>query len=257
MDEEAVKAISTLAVEAAGTEVVAGRTYWKSSHELIAEPFHRPDTLKFVTLTALQSYVLGEPDRTPGSLGNNTDETPLIDAVEAFFHVEDFNRVVLLSAPLGPRNQRHRIAEAVSPVSLDFPFGQFMPVEELSIKLRTMFVRNDNVDEIVQILTKVDVTNGLQQSDDGMSQTVQVKKGISGASVEGKTTKGLYRLAPRRTFDEAEQAESEFLFRMKISEEKGATAALFQSGGNEWRLASIQNARKWLQDSIPGWKVLA
>jgi hypothetical protein len=255
MDDAAVKAIKDLALESQGTIEVGGRTYWKASKERIVAPHYTPETLKFVTLTGLVDYVTGEPDVVE-TAGTPDPSTPLVNAKDAYLHIEDFNKVVLLSAPQGPKNIRHRIAEATSPVSLDFPFGKFMPVEEMTIKLRTMFCKNDDLDEIVFSLTKVDLSNSLQQGDDGVSQSIQVKKGISGASVEGKTLKGLYNLAPRRTFGEAVQAESEFLFRMKIVEGEG-TAALFQSGGNEWRLAAIQNVRTWLTDKLPGWKVLA
>lgn len=249
-DAAAVHAVRDLALESQGTITVDGKEYWKQTRELVVpiQPLFLPETLNFVTLTGLAAYLTGEPDVVEGL-------TKVIDAKTAYLHVEDFDKVSVLSAPQGDKRVRHRIAQAKSPVSLDFPFGKFMPLEELTIKLRTQFVRNEALDEIVQMLTKVDISNGVTQADDGISQGVQIKKGISGANVEGKTNRGLYRLAPRRTFDEAQQAESEFLFRLKIGD--GAEAALFQSGGNEWRLAAIQNVRTWLQGNLPGWKVLA
>ena len=254
MDDTAVNSIRDLTLKTQGTVKVNDVDYWLQTMKPVEKPFHLPETLVFVTLTGLVAYVNNEPDRVDGEVA--TDRCPRIDARVAYLHVEDFDRVALLSAPVGPLNDRHRIAVAKSPVALDFPFGKFLPVEEMTIKLRTMFVKNPDIDEIVQALTKVDIENGVQQSDDGVSQSVQIKKGISGASVEGKTLKGLYSLAPRRTFDEAVQPESQFLFRLKIGE-AGATAALFEAGGSAWRLASIQNVRTWLQGQLAGWKVLA
>lgn len=256
MDRSAIEALRDLSREGRGFIEIDGHKYWERDKTPVHPPFFRPDSLRFVTLTGLVSYLTSEPDRVEGQ-STADPTTPLIDAKLAYLHVEDFDRVVILSAPDGPDNGRHRIAEAVSPLALSFPFGQYQPVEDMMIRLRTLFVDNDDLKQVIELITKVDITQGIQLGDNGVAQTVAVNKGISGANKEGVTQKGYYYLKPRRTFDEVDPIESLFLFRLKDGGERGALAALFEAGGDDWRVKTIQRVREWLVNQLSAWKVLA
>jgi hypothetical protein len=59
-------------------------------------------------------------------------------------------------------------------------------------------------------------------------------------------------LKPFRTFREAEQPSSDFIFRVKADEIKGNLCALFEADGGYWKIAAMQNVRTWLQNKLAG-----
>ena len=56
-------------------------------------------------------------------------------------------------------------------------------------------------------------------------------------------------LKPFRTFAEAEQPESKFIFRMR-KDEDGVTAALIEADGGAWKVQAIKNIANYLEDKL-------
>lgn len=240
MDNEGVKEIERIvkAGQQALSPIKIGDSEYTAQALARIPEFHPlPGTREFLTLTGLAGLLIENPDKIPAG---------------AFIHVLDFNAVEIVGPPEGEALKSAVYAKAKSPVSQDFPFDRFMPVEEMVIKVRSLFAPNDELAEVVSMLVNVDSTKSVSQDDDGVGQAITVKVGGSGAIREPKLNRGIFKLKPFRTFQEIDQPEGEFLFRIKTDTEKGASAALFSAGGNAWRLLAIARIKDYLTTTLGG-----
>ena len=80
------------------------------------------------------------------------------------------------------------------------------------------------------ILERVNYENGITTVDNGVSQTVEARTGISLKQM--LNIRPRVELAPFRTFFEVEQPASEFLLRLNDSAEVG----FFEADGGAWKL---------------------
>ena len=125
-------------------------------------------------------------------------------------------------------------------------WGRFENIESFIINLRSKFVENEDLKYILSTLSKVSNTDSVQQNDDGVSQTVETRRGVSLAT---KTAiKPILKLAPYRTFTDVEQPESEFLFRLDTE----GNAALFEADGGAWEQTAINNIADYLMAELSG-----
>lgn len=135
-------------------------------------------------------------------------------------------------------------AEADTP---QIEFGRYMPYENMMIALKSKFVPTDELNELVKLLGTITEENRTAISDDGFTQSVNVKQGI--ALIGSKAVNPIVKLKPFRTFVEVEQPESEFLIRLR----QGGEAALFEADGGAWKLEARHNIaeclRKLLSDT--------
>jgi len=83
--------------------------------------------------------------------------------------------------------------------------------------------------------------------DDGVSQQATVKSGVT--SVVDVKVPNPVLLKPFRTFAEAEQPESKFIFRLR-KDDAGVTAALFEADGGAWKVQAIQNIADYLNEHL-------
>lgn len=166
----------------------------------------------------------------------NIDELDLIDSYIAV--IDSPQSVALCSTLLNQQREREILLTA----SLDsnmktFPFGTFMPQEEFIIKLHSLFEKKegDDFDYVALMVSKTVQADTADTNDDGITQHVTVKRGISGALKEKGEIKPIVRLSPYRTFREIAQPESQFLLRIKTSDNGAVQAALFEADGGAWR----------------------
>lgn len=136
-----------------------------------------------------------------------------------------------------------------------FPFDHYLDPEDFLIKARAMFLPSKDLETIITMVSKLTVQNEVTTSDDGMSQQVSVKKGISGGLAEKESTKGKYFLAPYRTFREVEQPVSEFILRFQAREDRQPKVALFDSAGGMWRLQAMQGIHRYIMDCFEALKI--
>lgn len=203
------------------------------------KPFHAlPEPRKFLNLTGLIAYLNLNPDGL-GFAVKGVGISADTKNKGVYLHVTDYNKLQLIGPPESEDRKNPVYATAESPVSNDFQFDQFMPVETLVIKLRTLFQDNDDLKEIVAMLVSVDNTESVKQEDDGIGQGLTVKRGGSGVLKGPKDNRGSFKLQPFRTFAEINQPEIDVLFRIKTDVERGASAAIFSAGGTGWKLVAI------------------
>ena len=96
---------------------------------------------------------------------------------------------------------------------------------------------------MLQLIKKVSKAESVELEDDGITQKVKAKNGVS--LNWGVTTKPIVTLTPYRTFIEVEQPESEFLFRVRDN-----SFALFEADGGAWKIKAKQNIRKFFNEKL-------
>lgn len=160
---------------------------------------HRPEALLVSSLNALVAYLAANPDG--------------LDVADLFIHVESRKRVELLG-PLQPKNDNLRfnyVGAAFTPPS--FEFGRWYPVDDFIMAFQAAFIPTDEFDAVVCMLANIANEAVKQSVDDGFSQTIQVKTGLTTKS-EVKVQNPV-RLRPIFTFREAEQPLGDFILRLK------------------------------------------
>lgn len=216
-------------------QTVNGRSFLVtgSNYEEI-EPLELPKPERAVTrsLNALAALVKTEID--------SFVDHPLYISCEKYDHVRVFTRP-------NATDDLHRwtpyeaIASDLPPMIEEVRWS----FDEAQIKLRSMFQRasdgnTNDVDYILSLLSHMSVDQSVKSDDNGVTQTVQVRKGVS--FVETQRVNPIVKLAPYRTFQEVEQPESEFVFRVYDDRSISLTAA----DGGMWKMAARSAARQYL-----------
>jgi hypothetical protein len=162
-------------------------------------------------------------------------------------HVESHREVSLISSLSGELKKRTVYLTAKLDSGLEeFPFGRWLDAEEASIRLLSMFETTEDLQKVVRMTGKTVAQDTLETEDDGFTQRVTVRKGVSGALKEAEAVKSIVHLRPYRTFRELEQVESAFLLRMRPVEGSQPQIALFEADGGAWRNAAVLRIREYL-----------
>lgn len=209
-----------------------GNQYYSTEKlHLIEEPVYKPDIFYVNTLNSLAVMIETEVDKIK--------ELPLIVGVGSHYEVQvyttydsKFGRPMIYKAK----------AEAPRLYSID----NYMGHEEFMIELRSKFVRNDDVSYLLTLLASVVDENSVKSSDNGVSQKVEVRQGIT--TIGEMPVRPIVSLAPYRTFLEVEQPESEFLVRLK----EGGKIALFEADGGMWKLEAKRKIAEYLRNRLKG-----
>lgn len=232
MDKSAVESVAELAKKGFTIEV-SGETYSPFNMQRIYnEP--RPDGVHVNTLTGICDYLIA-----------NVDEVDL----STLFAIVRCNKVMVLSKAYGETLSRDQsIISEFNPV--DFNFNSFMNVEEFMIEIKSKFLETPDLKTLLSFISKIDMKTTISLEDDGVSQVVNVQKGVSGQRVEGKVAPSIVRLRPYRTFYEVEQPESDFLFRIKSYGET-VSCGLFEADGQRWKNVAAYNVSEFLKVNLP------
>ena len=150
---------------------------------------------------------------------------------------------------------RHReyFAEARL-IQTGFPFGQYMPQEDMIVALHTQFRQSANRDKLLKICAGLIVRAEVQTTDDGLSQRVQAQVGIT--RVQEVDIENPVMLQPIRTFTEVQQPEAPYVVRIKGGEKIAPTLAIYEADGGQWKNVAIGNIRDWLSVKLPGTKII-
>lgn len=187
------------------------------------------ESIQTNTLTGLCDYIK-----------SNVDD---MDA-KMLLHVVSPTKVRLLSA-LDAERGRECLMEAHALLP-EFTFGRFMGHEEFCIALQSKFIKNDDRDLVLKFAGTVEDGTVTQYGDDGVTQKATVKTGL--ASKSDAVVPNPVTLAPYRTFLEAEQPESEFIFRMRACD--GVQCAVFEADGGAWKNRAMENVKAYLQEQL-------
>jgi hypothetical protein len=204
-----------------------------------------PEPLVVHTLGALVEYLVQNRDG--------------LDPKTCTVHVKDHLTVEVCSklrAPYGQRDVFMRAQTAnVAASSQMFSFGSFLPVEDMIIALQTLFTDHADRGKVLKLLGSVKDEQVSTQGDDGVSQSVSVKAGISLTEVE-EVPNPVY-LAPYRTFAEMRQPVSAFVLRARKGQHGGITFALFEAEGAHWKLEAVERIAEYLKGQIGSFGLIA
>ena len=181
----------------------------------------------------------------------NIDELDLINSYIAV--INSPQAVVLRSTLLGQKRERETLLTASLDSDMEsFPFGIFISQEDFIIKLHSLFEKKegDDFDYVATMVSKTVQADTADTDDDGITQHVTVKRGISGALKEKGETKPIVRLSPYRTFREIAQPESQFLLRIRTGDNGAVQAALFEADGGVWRNEARLRIAAYLKEHI-------
>lgn len=202
---------------------VDGKAYCTEKLEEVVPNKYRLSMMQVHSLDAVVQIIRQEGDR-------------IIDRVRyapLFISVDTPSRVSVFSS-FDERMTREEIVCSIydGPV---FEAGRWMTPEEAVIKLRSMFAvasgaEEDGISYLLEALSNIDFQQGTTTSDNGVSQSVEMRKGIMVKSME--KIKPIVTLAPFRTFSEVPQPASEFLFRL----DDNMNIGLFEADGGAWKL---------------------
>lgn len=119
------------------------------------------------------------------------------------------------------------------------------------ITLRSGFVETEDTKYILGLLSNITNMDSVKTTDNGLTQMVNIKKGISLQQEE--KIKSRVTLKPFRTFLEVDQPESEFLLRMRRGDSENNTSAkiaLFEADGGAWKLQAKHNIAEYFKDKL-------
>lgn len=111
----------------------------------------------------------------------------------------------------------------------------FMEYDRAIIAIRSKFIPGEDVDYILDLLSRINKENGVTSMDNGVSQTVEARTGISLKQMVNVRPR--VKLAPYRTFLEVDQPVSEFLLRL----DEDGQVGLFEADGGMWKMEAKKN----------------
>ena len=215
--------------------VIGGRNYGLlDEYQPVLEP--RFETLRTHTLRGIVDMI----------------EDHEIDKSELRIHVYSPTDIFLELKENGPFDQKQKLIHAQAYVT-DFEFGKKYDTETFIISLNSQFIQTDDRDAILQLASMVTIETAGTVSDTGVSQKMDVKKGVS--LKDRVEVKNPFALRPYRTFSEIEQPISDFVFR--VHDDGGLKCSLHEADGAQWKLKAVESIREYFVMVVPDVTIIA
>lgn len=215
---------------------IDGETYCdKSLNRVSYNP--RADEIEMSTLTSLVEYIK-----------NNIDvmRKPMI--VHVITPTE-----VLLYTSLDFDRKREYLVRVKANIPR-FVFDTYINHEEFCVNLQSKFVKDEETERDLVLKFAGTISKGslTEYGDDGITQKATIKNGIT-SKADAKVPNPVC-LKPFRTFQEVEQPNSNFIFRMRENKCDEIECALFEADGGAWRNKAMDNIKKYLKEQLDGIK---
>lgn len=167
-------------------------------------------------------------------------------AVDYFLKVADHTKVGLVVKNVDKYGRRPWLVTVNAMTSEQFKFGSYLTPDEFMIGLLSKFVQSDERDKLITLASSLTSESSTEANDDGITQNLVVKSGAAlKRSIESKPR---VTLAPYRTFSEAVQPESDFIFRVKkVADNQPPNCALFEADGGAWKAQAMLNIKAKLE----------
>lgn len=248
LDQSAVNAVARLATEASEIKVLEledGRILAGSGNGQLTKVYDPdsagwPDPLGVRSLTSVVDY-----------LAENPDELAIDDVVVL---VRDPDQVRVVSKVVGvPRDRKRWLYLAASADLADWATltQAWMSLEEAQIQLRTRCQQTKELDRLIKLLGNITAQALEVSTDDGFTQEVSTKSGVSLANEELEKVPNPIELRPIRTFPEVDQPTSPFLVRLRLREgaraKEAVEVAFKETDGGAWRQAARDRIKDWLE----------
>ncbi|MBR1565874.1 MAG: hypothetical protein IJ649_03830 [Oscillospiraceae bacterium] len=208
-------------------------TYSSEKLYPVEEPYYYPERLTVHSLDAIVKLVKAElADYTDGQ---NKAPLPLFIRVDGPTSVSVFSR-------MNDRCKRDWLYLAQCD-DTEFREG-FREQQKAIIELRSRFLPTDDTIYLVDLISRINNEEGVKSEDNGVSQTVTARKGVS--LMQTEYVKPRLSLQPFRTFREVPQPESEFILRL----DDNGNVGLFEADGGIWKMEAQDNLRQYLEGEL-------
>lgn len=206
---------------------INGDTY--SDRDLVRIPPHidRPSGISVTGLDSIVKLVRNELD--------------MFDNLPLFIRVDGARKVSVFST-YDDTMVRDSLYEATCDVP-GFRDG-FRNYEEAIIELRSRYSPGEGMEYLLDLLSSISKENGVTTRDNGVSQEVEARQGISLKTMV--KIRPRVSLRPYRTFLEVEQPESEFLLRL---DDEG-NVGLFEADGGMWQVEAKRNICAFFEEAL-------
>ena len=193
-----------------------GREYYDArAHDMRElEPRRYPEPLKLSSLTSLVGYIMRQLDET-GTYKNLLIHVTDHDTVEVKTELDD--------------QSKRRVLAVVKAITPEIRYKHFIDVESFNIMMQSNFIPNGDSEVVLNYASAIKIDKGAEIADNGISQVTTIKTGVS--TLQLAKAPNPVTLKPYRTFQEVDQPESKFVFR--INDNPGC--ALFEADGGIWR----------------------
>lgn len=112
--------------------------------------------------------------------------------------------------------------------------------------MQSKFIKNTDRELLLKFAGTVESRTVAKYGDDGVSQKAVIKTGL--VSKAETIIPSSVNLMPYRTFPEAEQPASDFIFRMR--ENGGVQCAIFEADGGAWKSEAMKNVKAYLEKEL-------
>lgn len=204
-----------------------GYTY--SDHELhrIEPPHYSKKSIEFGSLDAIVKMI-----RT---------ELPEYRNMPLFIHVENHKTIYVFTRT--DEREEREFPYIAKCKDTDFREG-WREQQEAIIELRSRFIPNEDSDYLINLISRINNDQGVKSEDNGVSQTVTTKQGVS--LMQTEAVKPRLSLIPFRSFREVPQPESEFILRL---DDKGRIG-LFEADGGIWKIEAKINIQHFFEEEL-------
>lgn len=158
--------------------------------------------------------------------------------------IENPKKVSLISF-LDKERKRECLFECRAQTS-EFQFDRWHDQERFMIEMQANFQMNEDLELIMKLAGNVEKKNDAVFSDDGRTQVVSASVGV--ASKANVIVPNPVTLVPFRTFQEVEQPESKFVFR--IGDGETPMFKLIEAENGIWKNAAINSMKEYFYNCL-------
>ena len=213
------------------TYEIGDKTWSDNQLHLIEEERKYRKCMEFGSLDAIVKMIKAElPDYTDGT-------EPI------FIRIQDHKTVDVFTRP-DDRERRTYPYEAKC-IDADFREG-WREQQQAIIEIRSRFIPTDDSEYLVSLISRINNEQGVQSNDNGVSQVVVTKQGVT--LMGSETVKPRLALKPFRTFREVQQPESDFILRL----DEDGRVGLFEADGGIWKMEAKDNIKAYFEEHLHG-----
>lgn len=211
---------------------ICGKTYAPGDLTRYDDKIDRANELVVSTLSSVVDYISGRVNEWDGAGG-------------MILHVVSPTEVVFCSGLDGVR-KREFLLWAKAVVN-KFNFGNPYDQENFMVALQSNFEATPDLAAVMKLAGNIVKGDSRTYSDDGVTQVASMRTGVS-VSQQAIVPNPVV-LKPYRTFQEIEQPESPFVFRISNSNDQ-PKFYLFEASGGTWKLQAIERIKDYLRTNL-------
>lgn len=212
---------------------ICGKTYGEERLVRYDDEVDRAIELSVSTLSSVIDYISG---RTAEWEGNKDG---------MILHVISPTKVAFCSGLDGVRRREYLLC--ADAVVNGFDFGMAYDQEKFMIALQSNFEATPDLAAVMKLAGNIVKGDSRTYSDDGVTQVASMRTGVS-VSQQAIVPNPVV-LKPYRTFQEIEQPESPFVFRISNSNDQ-PKFFLFEASGGTWKLQAIERIKDYLRTNL-------